>query len=147
MKELRTEITINGSAARVWDVLTDLDSFHEWNPFLRRASGVVRVGEKLNVYMKPPGGMGMSFKPNVVKAEPNREFRWVGHLGIPGIFDGEHIFEIEPDGDASCSLVQREQFRGILVPMMLAMVSKSTLRGFNEMNQALKSRVEDSVSQ
>ena len=62
---------------------------------------------------------------------------------MPGIFDGEHIFEIEPEGDASCRFVQREEFRGILVPLMLAMIGKSTVRGYNEMNQALKSRVED----
>ena len=38
----------------------------------------------------------MRFKPRVLKAEPNRELRWLGHLGIPGLFDGEHIFTIEP---------------------------------------------------
>ena len=147
MRELRSEITIHASAARVWTTLTDLDSFPKWNPFVRRAVGEVKVGEKLNVYLKAPGGMGMSFKPRVAKVEPNREFRWLGHLAMPGIFDGEHIFEIEPDGDAACRLVQREEFRGILVPFMLVMVSNSTVRGFNEMNQALKSRAEDSAPQ
>ena len=119
MRELRSEITINAPAERIWDTLTGLESFPEWNPFMRRASGDVQVGEKLNVYLKPPDGMGMSFKPRVLKVEPNREFRWLGHLGIPGIFDGEHIFEIEPDGDSSCRFVQREAFRGVLVPLML----------------------------
>ncbi len=142
MKELRSEIKINASATRVWDALTDLDSFHEWNPFVRRAVGEVKEGEKLNVYLKAPGGMGMSFKPRVIKVEPNREFRWLGHFLMPGIFDGEHIFEIEPDGDASCRLVQREEFRGVLTTLMLLMVRKATERGFNEMNQALKTRVE-----
>ncbi len=144
MKELRSEITINAPATRVWDTLTALDSFHEWNPFMQRAVGEVKEGEKIKVYLKAPGGMGMSFKATVVKVEPNREFRWLGHLGMPGIFDGEHIFEIEPEGDASCRFVQREEFRGILVPIMLAMIGKSTLRGFDEMNKALKSWLEDS---
>ena len=130
------------TAELVWDALTALDSFHEWNPFMREASGVVAVGEKLKVYLKPPGGMGMTFKPRVVKVEPNREFRWLGHLVIPGFFDGEHIFEIEPDGDAGCRFVQREEFRGLLVPLMLLMIRKSTERRFNEMNQALKALVE-----
>ena len=106
MKELRSEITINAPADLVWNALTDLDSFYEWNPFVRRAAGEVRVGEKLDVYLKAPGGMGMSFKLRVVKVEPNRNFRWLGHPLMPGIFDGEHIFEIEPYGDASCRLVR-----------------------------------------
>ena len=142
MKELRAEITINAPAEQIWETLTGLESFQEWNPFMRRASGDVQVGEKLNVYLKPPGGMGMSFKPRVLKVEPNREFRWLGHLGIPGIFGGEHIFEIEPDGESSCRFIQSEEFRGVLVPLMLLLFGNSTKRGFEEMNQALKGRVE-----
>ncbi len=142
MRERRTEIIINAPPERIWDALIDLESFQEWNPFMRRASGNVQVGEQLGVYLKPPGGLGMSFKPRVLKVEPNREFRWLGHLGIPGIFDGEHIFEIEPEGDSSCRFIQREEFRGVLAPLMLLMIGNSTERGFNEMNQALKVRVE-----
>ena len=111
MKELRSEITIDALAEAIWATLTNLASFQEWNPFMRRASGDVAVGKKLNVYLKPPGGMGMSFKPSVVNVERNREFRWLGHFLMPGIFDGEHIFEIEPDGDANRRFVQREEFR------------------------------------
>ena len=146
MRELRSEVTIDAPAERVWELLTDFGSFPDWNPFIQRASGEVAVGEKLVVYLKPPGGMGMSFKPRVVKVDPNREFRWLGHLFMPGIFDGQHIFEIEPIGDASCRFVQREEFRGLLAVPMLAMIGKSTERGFNAMNQALKARAEDAAS-
>ena len=60
MKELRSDVTINVPAERVWELLTDFNSFPDWNPFVQRVSGVVGVGEKLVVYVKPPGGMGMS---------------------------------------------------------------------------------------
>lgn len=143
MRELRTEVTIDAPAQRVWDVITDFGSFSDWNPFMQRASGEVAVGNKLTVYLKPPGGMGMSIKPRIIEVDPGREFRWLGHLLMPGIFDGEHVFEIVPIGDASCRFVQREEFSGILASLMLAMIGKSTKRGFNEMNQALKARAED----
>ena len=146
MKELRSEVTINAPPSESGKLLTDFGSFSNWNPFMQLASGKLAVEEKLVVYLKPPGGMGMSFKPRVLKVEPNREFRWLGHSVMPGIFDGEHIFEIDPVGDASCRFVQHEEFRGILVIPMLAMIGKSTGRGFNEMNQALKARAEDAAS-
>ena len=44
LKELRSKITINAPAERVWDELTGLESFEEWNPFMRRSSGIVEVG-------------------------------------------------------------------------------------------------------
>ena len=96
LRELRSDVTINAPAERVWELLTDFGSFSDWNPFMLRASGELAIGRKLVVYLKPPGGMGMTFRPRVVKVDPNREFRWLGHLVIPRIFDGEHIFEIEP---------------------------------------------------
>jgi hypothetical protein len=34
----------------------------------------------------------------VLEVVPGRTLRWLGHLLVPGIFDGEHYFEIEPLG-------------------------------------------------
>jgi hypothetical protein len=88
MKEFRSEIEIRASAERVWQVLTDFASFPQWNPFMRRASGEVKAGARLEVRSQPSGANGMTFKPTVLKAEPNRELRWLGHLLIRGQFDG-----------------------------------------------------------
>ena len=141
-KELRTEIEIDAPADRVWRVLTEFDAYPDWNPFLRRASGEVKEGARLEVYMQPSGGRGMTFRPTVIRAEPNREFRWLGHLGMSGLFDGEHSFTIEPLEGNRVRFVQSERFTGVLVPLMLLMIEKDTKRGFEEMNQALKERAE-----
>ncbi|VVB87011.1 Polyketide cyclase / dehydrase and lipid transport [uncultured archaeon] len=47
MKELRTEIEIQASADRVWQILTDFASFPEWNPFIRRAKGETVKGARI----------------------------------------------------------------------------------------------------
>ncbi|MCH7718196.1 MAG: SRPBCC domain-containing protein [Chloroflexi bacterium] len=141
-KELRTEIEIDAPADRVWRLLTEFDAYPDWNPFLRRASGEVKEGARLEVYMQPSGGRGMTFRPTVIRAEPNREFRWLGHLGVSGLFDGEHSFTIEPLEGNRVRFVQSERFTGVLVPLMMLMIEKDTKRGFEEMNQALKERAE-----
>lgn len=142
MKEIYTEIEISATPERVWQILTDFEALPEWNPFMRRASGEVKVGAKLEVFLQPSGGRGMTFKPTVVEATPNREFRWLGNLGVRGLFDGEHSFTIEPLGENRVRFVHRESFRGLLVPLLLLMVEKDTRRGFEEMNQALKTQAE-----
>ena len=142
MKELRTEIEILASDKRVWQLLTDFASFPQWNPFIRRAVGEPKTGAKLKVHIQPSGASGMTFRPTVLKAEPKRELRWLGHLLIPGLFDGEHILIIEPLAENRVRFVQREIFTGILVPLFAHGLDIDTRRGFEEMNQALKSQAE-----
>ncbi len=142
MKELYSEIEIQAPAERVWDLLTDFAGFPQWNPFIRRASGKVEVGEHLEVILQPSGAQGMTFKPTVLKAEPNRELRWLGRLLLPGLFDGEHSFTIESLGENRVRFVQSEIFTGLLVPLFSRGLDADTRRGFEEMNQALKARAE-----
>jgi hypothetical protein len=142
VKELRSEIEIGAPPERVWRVLTDFAAYPEWNPFIRRVSGRPEVDERLVVRMRPSGTRGMTFRPTVMKVEPSRELRWLGHLLVPGIFDGEHIFEIEELEQDRVRFVQREVFKGLLVPLLARSLDRDTQRGFEEMNRALRERIE-----
>ena len=144
MKELRAEIEIQASAERVWQLLTDFANFPEWNPFIRWAKGEAKASARLEVHIKPSGASGMTFKPIVLKAEPQHELRWLGRLLLPGLFDGEHIFTIETLGANHVRFTQREIFTGLLVPILARGLDSNTRRGFEEMNQALKVRAEQS---
>jgi hypothetical protein len=83
----------------------------------------------------------MTFKPAVRAVEPNRELRWLGHLLVPGIFDGEHRLRIEPLEGGRSRFVQSERFRGALVGFANRTLAR-TEAGFGQMNAALKARVE-----
>lgn len=87
----------------------------------------------------------MTFKPAVKSADAARELRWLGRLLLPRLFDGAHIFELRARDEGGARLVQREEFRGALVSPLLRWVGKSTQRGFEEMNGALKARAEDAA--
>jgi hypothetical protein len=140
--DLKTEIEIHASAQTVWNLLTDTSRFPEWNPFIRRLSGELVVGRRLVVFLQPSGSAGMEFKPIVLKVEPNRELRWLGQLWLPGLFDGKHVFQIEPLADTRVLFRQQETFTGILVPLLKKALETDTRRGFNEMNQKLKELAE-----
>jgi len=142
MKELHSELEIDASAERVWGILTDFASYPEWNPYIRRISGEPKVGERLEVRFEPPGSRGITLKPKVLKAEPERELQWLGHLFVAGLFDGEHSLTIQPLGENHVRFLQREAFRGLLVPLFARSLDKGTRRGFEEMNRALKERAE-----
>jgi hypothetical protein len=142
MREISTQIDIASSPARVWEVLTRFDAFPQWNPFIRKVSGELREGGRLEVYIQPPGHRGRTFRPVLVRVLPPRELRWLGRLWLPRLFDGEHAFTIEELGANRVRFVQRERFRGILVPLLWRSLDRDTRRGFEDMNRALKRLVE-----
>ena len=142
MKELRTEIEIQASDKRVWQLLTDFANFPQCIPSILQAKGEVKVGARLEIHLQPSGASGMNFKPIVLMVKPNRKLRWLGRLLMPGLFDGEHIFTIETLQANRVRFTQREVFTGLLVPLFARSLNTDTRRGFEEMNQALKSRAE-----
>ena len=147
VKELHSEIQIDAPAERVWKLLTDFDSYPQWNPFIRNIIGQPAPGERLEVRLAPPGGRAMTFRPKVLTAEPQRELRWLGHLLAPGLFDGEHSFSIEALHENRIRFVQREAFKGLLVPLFARGLEANTRRGFEQMNGALKERAESAPEQ
>ena len=142
MREIATEIEIGTSANRVWQILTDFPRFPEWNPFIRSVRGKAAEGAELKILVEPPGKRSMVFKPRVTRVVPDQEFRWLGRLIVPGVFDGEHIFEIDPRGGDRVRFVHRECFSGVLVPVLWKSMGASIRRGFEAMNEALRKRAE-----
>jgi hypothetical protein len=130
----------------VWHVLTDFGAYPEWNPFIRSIEGDARNGGKLTVRIEPPGGKAMTFKPAVLAAEPNRELRWLGHFLIPGLFDGEHTLRVEPIDERRSRFIQKERFKGILVPLFKSALDKTEV-GFEQMNAALEKQAEAAATE
>lgn len=139
--ELRTEIEIDATPATVWAVLTDLAAYSDWNPFITSSEGTVSVGERLVNRLEPPGGRAVTFKPTVTEVDAGRVFEWLGRLGLPGLFDGRHRFELVSHGDGT-RLTHTERFTGLLVPLIKRSLDAKTLAGFEAMNTALKARAE-----
>jgi hypothetical protein len=145
MREISTEIEIHAPAERVWALLTDFGAFPRWNPFIRKirtVRGEVEEGARLEVFIQPAGGKGMTFRPVLLRVQPPRMLRWRGQLAIPGFFAGEHSFYIEPIRDDRVRFVHREEFRGFLLPLLWRSLDRDTRKGFEEMNRALKSLAE-----
>lgn len=141
MKEIYSEIEINASSKVVWDILMDFDNFPNWNPFIKEISGNPQVGSKLQVLIQPPDSRGMTFKPKILDNEAEKKLRWIGTLGIPKIFDGEHSWIINEINENKVLFVQKERFTGILMPLLGGML-KNTEKGFKMMNKALKKEAE-----
>lgn len=141
MKELRTEIEIQAPPEKVWQVLTDLNEYSQWNPFIQKAIGTTKPGESVDITFKS-ASKEMTLHCTVIKVEPNRELRWKYHVGLKALFSGEHSFIIEPIDANHVRFVDREVFNGLLVPLQAEDIDTNSKHGFEAMDQALKARAE-----
>ncbi len=141
-KEIRTEIEISAPASKVWSVLTDFARFPEWNPFVVRVDGEPRAGRELKIDVQLPESRMLKFTPVVLRAEADRELRWVGKLPL-GAFRGEHFYMIEPIDESSIRFIHGELFSGWLVGVVWRVHGERIERGYGLMNEALKRRAEE----
>lgn len=141
-REIRTMIEIDAPANTVWAILIDFSRYSEWNPFIRSIRGEAKQGAQLEVLIQPPGGSSMTVRPVIAALQQEQELRWIGRLLLPSIFDGEHQFQLESDGEHRTRFIHREVFSGLLIPLLWQNLEAQTRQGFEEMNRTLKSRVE-----
>ncbi|MGE5465107.1 MAG: SRPBCC family protein, partial [Syntrophothermus sp.] len=137
MKELRTEIEINAGTGKVWDILTGLNKYPEWNPFIYHVQGTARVGEKVDIQVRS-GEKEMTLHCTVTAVEPGRKLSWKYHVGLPILFQGEHSFILEPLGEERVRFIDREVFNGLFVASQARNIDTSSRRGFEAMDLALK---------
>jgi hypothetical protein len=141
MRDISTSIDIAAPPETVWTVLTDFDQYPAWNPFMR-VVGRPNEGARLVVDLTPPGKREFQFRPTLTRVDRPRELRWLGHLLVPGLYDGEHRFELEATADGGTRLTHAESFGGVLAGVVNRFVGSATEQGFHEMNAALKTRAE-----
>jgi|MEHZ01.5.fsa_nt_MEHZ011451974.1_30 hypothetical protein len=136
--ELITKTNISADSAEVWKHLSSFNQYEQWNPFVISAQGEAIEGAQIQVTIQPPGGKPTNFQPTLLVVEEEREIRWLGHFLIPGLFDGEHYFEISPTTDGNIALVQGERFSGLMAWLLMPLIEADTKAGFESMNAALK---------
>lgn len=143
-RTIERSIEIDRSPEVVWQVLSDFPKYSDWNPFIRHIEGNLKVGGKLRVHISPNGKKGMKFRPTVTAAIAPSTFTWIGKLGVRGLFDGEHTFNLRDLGAGRTALTQGETFTGVLVRLFGGGL-EATAEGFDQMNRALKERCESSL--
>lgn len=140
-REIKTEIIINASPEKIWDILTDFAAYPQWNPFVVAIEGQLTKGSRLKNTLQN-GDKQFQFKPVVTSVEAGKSFAWLGSLLVKGIFDGHHSFELEDLGNGQVKLIHSEQFSGLFSGFILKKIGQDTRNNFVKMNQAVKQRAE-----
>lgn len=141
MKELMTEVVIHADTGVVWEILTDVEEYLNWNPFVNKVTGKVKEGEDLEVLINLEEEI-QTFFPTITKVDYLHEIRLKRGFLIPGILTVEIITELHFLSKDSCILRQKCQVSGIMSPIFWKKFAQPFKAGFEQMDQKLKKRAE-----
>jgi hypothetical protein len=142
LKTIKTNIVIDSTPQKVWNILTNFKEYELWNPFMTKVVGDANLGSKIEVNIKTMNGKKRTYYPIITKCETNSELRWKGKSILPGVFDGERIFILERSVDEKVSLSHKEIFSGLGVKFVGNKLDEKLRDSFVRMNEALKIRAE-----
>ena len=135
-------IGVPASSRAIWDVLSDLGRWHEWNSVYPQIDGLLRIAQKLTIKEAFPGVEPRVITPVVIDWVPNEQIIW-GFQDAGGLVKRTRYIEIERlnDEDTSCVLSNGEIWDGLLGPGAAKRRRHMLRRGFEQLNNDIAARV------
>ena len=142
MPEVKTEVQIAASPAKVWSVLTDFGQWKDWNPTVSQAAGVATIGSKLDFTMQCEGPRnGSKYQPTVTHSDSPRLLKWHVKMLADAIFANDKVFELK-EVNGGTVVTHKEIFSGLLPSLLWRKMSPQIPSMLELMNKALKKKVE-----
>lgn len=142
MIKLEHRIGVPSSSRAIWDVLSDLGRWHEWNSVYPEVHGLLRIAQKLTITEHFPGMTRRTITPVVVDWVPNEQIIW-SFKEAGGLVKRVRYIEIEPlnEDDTSCILSNGEIWDGLLGPRIAQQRRRLLRNGFEQLNNDIVQRL------
>ena len=135
-KSVHHEIIVNASPEKVWSVLTNTDSYDNWNPVMKLLEGEVIEGNKVKYQFTQSTNNSYNIATNVKKIIPNKLLNQGGGMPLILTFNHEYILELSGNGT---KLTIHEDYKGIGVNFWNPSPVQAA---YERLNEAIKKRVE-----
>lgn len=143
-QQVKTEIDIAAPPTKVWEIITDIDKWHEWSPIINASQGKTAIGSTLNITMmsKEEGKDGPKYNPVITELKEPNYFHWRAHMMAGFVFTNDKIFKLEETATGT-HLTHIETFKGLMAPLMTGQLEKNVPAMLDSMNEALKELAEN----
>jgi hypothetical protein len=140
--KLEHRVGVPSGSKAIWDVLSDLSRWPEWNTVYPEVKGLLRIQQRLTLKQVFPGAEPTLIKPLVVDWVPNEQIIWAfNEKG--GLVKRIRYIEIEKlnEEDTNCILSNGEIWDGLLGPT-IAKPRRHHLRGgYEKLNRDIVARL------
>src|ERR1700761_484753 len=134
-------IGVPASAKAIWDVLSDLPRWGEWNSLYPEIHGLLRIQQRLAIGECFPGQPDRVIRPTVVDWVPNEQILWALNE-THGLVKRIRFIEIEQLNDSSSILSNGEVYDGFLGRKVGQARRRWLREGFERLNADIVTRVQ-----
>lgn len=135
-------LDVTAPAATVWSVVTDLDRYPEWNPFVVACRSTLAVGSPIAMRVRVLPFVAQPQRETIFEHDPGRRLRY-GIAPLPlGALASSRSHEVEPVADERARYISCFELRGWLAPVVEALLGRRLATGFAAMSAALVARAE-----
>ena len=138
----QTTFRVDAPAATVWEVLSDIGRYGEWNPSLPALAGDLRPGATVAMTLARPGRPSLKVTATLLEVVPGERLTWHGNAGADWLFAGDRQLLIEPQSATAVDVTHVEHVRGALFPLFRLVMGGAIQRHHDGLNTALKQRAE-----
>jgi hypothetical protein len=142
-KIIQAEIEIDAPPDDVFDILTDLDRYAEWNPFTPRIDSTLELGAPVDMRVRLFEGRRLLRQVEYVTVV-NRptQLCWGANIPLRSLVRADRCQTLEPLPGDRTRYICSDQFSGWLTPIVMRYFGPAVKRGFEDCAFALKQHAE-----
>lgn len=140
---VKAEIEIDASPEVVFDILTDLARYPEWNPFTPQIDSTLEIGTPVRMQVRLGTGTRLRRQVEYVTANqrPTR-LCWGADIPVRFLIRADRCQTLEPLEDQRTRYICTDEISGWLTPLVIRFFGPAMQRGFEDCALALKKRAE-----
>ena len=143
--KIEHRVGVAAPADRIWDLLSDLPGWRDWNPVHPEVNGRLAIGATLDVVEQLEGRSPRRLVMTVEDWVPNAQILWKGRRGP--LARSIRFIEIEQLSETGCIFANGELYEGVVGDLIAKRNRRLLKRAFAAMGEAVKARVEGGAAQ
>jgi hypothetical protein len=121
----------------VWQVVSQLERWAEWNPLYVKAEGALKIGAQLTLTQALDGRPTVLIQPTIVDWVPDAQILWRLQQNS-GLVQRLRYIEIDKLADDACIFSNGEDWSGLLAGLVPVEVRKALRKGYEAMGEAVR---------
>lgn len=139
--KFESRIGLQVPAEVIWELVSDIDRWPRWQSVYTKASGKLRIGEKLSLTLAAPGEAPRDLTPTVLDWVPEEQILWV-EKRWRGWVKIIRFIEIEAVAPGACIFANGEQYQGLLGDMYADRHRRTAKKTFAAFSEAVREKAE-----